>query len=144
MRALPILLLAVALSGPAPVTAAALTPWVGVGGSLGSYSMGDVNSDLDLLNKELVGTGLHLASIDGGPGCGASAGVDFGQGLTVGVGYDRLFGSSGIQQPGLLYFRYRVPADAFRGMVEYAIPRKGPLGMRAEWPPAGCGRTGRS
>jgi hypothetical protein len=130
MRALPILLLAVALSGPAPVAAAGLTPWIGVGGSLGTYSMGDVNSDLDVLNKELAVTGLHLASIDGGPGCGASAGVDLWQGLSIGVGYERLFGSSGVQEPGLLYFRYRVPADAFRGMVEYALPRKGPLGMR--------------
>ena len=129
MRALPILLLAVSLSIPAPTHATSLRPWVGLGGSHGRYSMGDVNRDLDELNTELKQTSLHLAPITDGPGCGASAGVDLGKSLSLGIGYDRLFASSGVAD-ATTYFRYRVPAHELRGMVEYAFPRRGPMGAR--------------
>jgi hypothetical protein len=127
MRALPILLLAVALSIPTTASAAALKPWVGFNGSLGKYSMGDVNRDLEGLNTDLVGTSLHLWPIGGGPGCGVTAGVDVGRGFSFGAGYDRVFASSGVSNPRT-YLKVRLPANAFRGTVEYAFPRSGPLG----------------
>lgn len=130
MRALPILLLAVALSSSGSAVAANLKPWVGVGGSLGRYSMGDVNRDLEDLNAELKGTPLHLWPIGVGPGCGMSAGVDIGPSFSFGIGYDRVFASSGAADSMDGYLQVRLPANAFRGMVEYAFPRRGRLGAR--------------
>ena len=127
MRALPILLLAVVLSGPTPTLAASLKPWVGVDGSYGRYSMGDLNRDLEDLNAELKGTALHFWQIGDGPGCGVSAGVDVGPRFSFGAGYDRVFASSGVADP-TAYLKVRLPANEFKGLVEYAFPRKGPLG----------------
>ena len=127
MRASAVLLVAVALSVPATAPATTLKPWVGFNGSLGKYSMGDLNRDLDAMNVELIGTPLHLWPIGSGPGCGMSAGVGFGPSFSLGVGYDRVFASSGVVNP-TTYVKARVPANAFRGTVEYAFPRRGPLG----------------
>jgi hypothetical protein len=129
MRALPLLLLAVALSSPAPAVAASLKPWVGFDGSWGKYSMGDTNRELEDLNTGLKQTGLTLSQIGGGPGAGLSAGVDLGRGLSLGVGYDRLFASSGIED-ATHFVKFRLPANAFRGIAEYSFPRQGPFGAR--------------
>jgi hypothetical protein len=129
MRALLLLPLAAALAFAVPASGAALKPWIGFDGSYGKYTMGDVNRDLEDLNTGLKQTRLTLWPISGGPGVGLSAGLDFGRGLSVGVGYDRLFASSGAEDPNHL-IRYRLPAHALRGIAEYAFPRKGPLGAR--------------
>lgn len=127
MRAFSILLLALAVSAPATAPAAALKPWVALDGSLGRYSMGDVNRQLDALNLDLIGTSLYLSPIANGPGCGVSAGVDIGPGFSFGIGYDRLFASSGIADTAR-YTKLTLPANTVRGLVEYAFPRKGPVG----------------
>lgn len=127
MRAFSMFLVAVALSIPATAPAVTLKPWIGFDGSMGKYSMGDMNQELETLNTDLIGTRLRLWPIGGGPGCGVSAGVDVGRSYSLGIGYDRVFASSGVDDY-LAYFKSRLPANAFRGAVEYAFPRKGPLG----------------
>src|SRR5512140_1532647 len=109
MRALPLLLVAFALSIAATAPAAALKPWIGLDGSVAKYSMDDLNRQLEALNTPLVGTSLHLWPIGGGPGFGVKAGVDFGRGFTLGAGYDRVFASSGASDPST-YVKVRVPA----------------------------------
>jgi hypothetical protein len=127
MRAFSIFLVAAALSIPATAPAATLKPWVGFDGSMGKYSTGDINLELDAFNTGLIGTPQRLWPIGGGPGCGVSAGVNIGRSYSLGIGYDRVFASSSVDDP-LAYLKVRLPANAFRGVVEYAFPRSGPLG----------------
>lgn len=127
MRAFSILLLTLALSIPVTTSAVTLKPWVGFEGSVGRYTMGDVNRTLSALNVDLVGTPLRLWPIEGGPGCGLSAGLDLGRGFSLGAGYDRVFASSGAAD-ATHFAKFRLPGNAIRGLAEYAFPRKGPLG----------------
>ncbi len=129
MRALIPALLAIALLSPAAAAGAGIKPWIGADGSWGNYTMGDANDVLADLNAELTGTPLHLWEVDAGPAVGFSAGADLGFGLSLGVGYQRLFSASGVDGAGW-YEQFRLPANGITAIAEYAPPTKGPFGVR--------------
>jgi hypothetical protein len=128
MRALAFLLLAAALA--VPTTAAArLKPWLGVSGSWATYSMTDVNSELNHWNLLLAGTGLGLKEINGGFGFGLELGVPVMRGFHLGAGYDHLSASSDVSDStGAL--RFKMPANIYRLFTEYRPPLQGTLGAR--------------
>ncbi len=129
MRAMIPALLTISLLLPGAASGAGIKPWVGLNGSWGSYSMGDVNDLMADLNAGLKGTALHLWNVEAGPGVGLSAGLDLGHGFSLGVGYDRIFAASGVEDPSH-YAQFRFPADGVKAIAEYALPTKGLFGAR--------------
>ncbi len=124
MRGIPVLLLAVALSVPVPAAATTLRPWVGLSGSLGRYSLDDVNRSLEAQNQ---GANATLWPIDNGPAWGAGAGLDLWGGLSIGAGYERWYASSGVKTATRRY-DLQLPANVLRAVAEYALPTRGALG----------------
>jgi len=74
------------LAAPA---AAGVQPWLS--GSFGgsTLAMKDINDGIDLMNRELAGSGLGLQKIHRGYDLGAALGLDLGEHFAVGVGYER-------------------------------------------------------
>ncbi len=121
-RVFPVLLLAsLLLLALVPATSLAVPrPWISgtVGGS--TYTMGDLNDEIDGINSGLAGSGLEMKNVTNGLGFGAAVGVDVIPRLAVGVGYDRLTGKSKISDPtGSI--EYDVPANLFRVFGRYTL-----------------------
>jgi hypothetical protein len=86
--------------------------------------MGDVNDEIRNVNAALAGSGLTMDEINNGFGFGITLGGDFNNPVTIGLGYDRLFGGSEVgDQSGSI--KFDLPANAFRAFGEYRLPSSG-------------------
>lgn len=119
MRVFAITLLALAV--PA-IAHASPNPWIAIDGSWGSYAMSDVNDDIKSVNDLLAGSGLKMDEIHGGVGVGGRFGLDVTGHWSVGIGYERLFASSKVEDPSGR-IEYRFPANAFRAFGDYVVYR---------------------
>lgn len=96
-------------------------PWFGVDGSWSTYSMSDVNLDIQNVNAAIAGSGLTMEEIHDGFGIGLAGGFELPNRAALGVGYDRLFARSDVGDPtGSI--EYDFPANTFRVLGEYAFP----------------------
>ncbi len=122
MRALPFLLLALALTLPRPAEARVRT-WVGVDGALATYAMRDVNREIRAINDIYSENGapIDMDQIKGGSSFGGRLGVDLPGGLVLGLGYERLAAASDKNQIGI-GVKYDYPATTLRGFAEYGLP----------------------
>ncbi len=128
MRAHAFVWLAAALALPAPA-AAQVEPWVGLTGDWATYSMTDVNHELDTWTAALSGTGMSMKAIHDGFGYGAEVGVEVSGEFGFGVGYDHLVARS--QCSGEYgSFDYSVPANSVRVFLEYRPPASSTLAAR--------------
>jgi hypothetical protein len=86
--------------------------------------MKDVNDQIGGINELLAGTGLSMDEISNGLGFGVAFGGDLNDVMSVGLAYDRLFGSSEVSDAtgGI---KFDLPANAFRGFGEYRFPSTG-------------------
>ena len=117
--------------------ASTVRPWLAGHGAWNTYSMQDVNRDVvGEFNDFFAGSGLSMNEIHNGFGLGFEAGVDLGV-VGFGVGYERLRADtktamelSEVLEGTPVEFDYKVPATAFRALVEYRLPTRGPLGVR--------------
>lgn len=115
----PLALSVVILSAPSP-SHAAVRPWLSgaIGGS--TYAMGDVNDDIGALNSAIAGSGLSMDEITRGLNAGLAFGLDVGNGLSLGVGFDRLAGSSDVGDWSAS-IEYDMPANLVRAFGRYAF-----------------------
>ncbi len=110
-----------------PATAFAILPfdpWLGVSGSITTYDMGDVNSqisDIDLTNLDEIGSGFSF---------GAHAGLSVTPMITATAGYEFLTGGSELSGASE-QFDWNLPAHTFRGGLELRAPVPGPLKVGA-------------
>jgi hypothetical protein len=112
--------LALSLSYPAVTSAGTIRPWLAGHGSIATYSMSDVNSDIGDINAAIVGTGLTMNEIHSGFGLGAMLGLDLSDRFSAGLGYDHLSASSEVgDATGSL--TYDFPANAFRVFGQYSF-----------------------
>lgn len=96
--------------------------WLGAEGGFGTYSMSDVNLDIQDFNAS---SGLQMDEISKGLAFGVNAGVNLGS-LGLGLAYERVTASSEISDAtGSL--EYNFPANAVYGLVQYRLPSPGPL-----------------
>ncbi len=102
--------------------------WLECSGSWNTYSMGDVNGDIALVNAELAGTGFSVDKIRDGYGLGVRTGMDLPL-LTLGVGYERLFAATDWSYRGV-GLQYRFPANAVFALAEMRLPSSGRAGAR--------------
>ena len=124
MRSAVLALVAIALLAPGSSQAAGFKPWAAASGSWATYSMKDVNDQIGSINQTLAGSGLSMDEINNGFGFGVAFGGDLNDALSVGVGYDRVFGSSDVSDAsGGIKFDF--PANAYRGFGEYRFPSTG-------------------
>ena len=87
-----------------------------------SYSMGDVNAEIRLINSTIAP--LHMNEIGGGILYGAGFGADLSGGASIGIAYDRLTGSTDVgDATGSL--KYDVPGNVFRATGHYAFKGQG-------------------
>ena len=126
MRSAVLALVAIALLAPSSSQGAGFKPWAAASGSWATYSMKDVNDQIGSINQTLAGSGLSMDEINNGFGFGVAFGGDLNDAVTVGVGYDRLFGSSDVSDAsgGI---KFDLPANTFRGFGEYRFPSTGQL-----------------
>ena len=113
---LPMLLL---FAAPAFAGAAA-KGWISGNFSAASYAMTGVNADISRINSALAQSGLSMNLVTKGFSLGATAGRDLGHGLTVGVGYDRLFAHSRVTGASTSV-SYGVPANLVRVLGRFAF-----------------------
>jgi hypothetical protein len=126
MRSAVLALVATCLLAPASSQGAGFKPWAAATGSWATYSMKDVNDQIGSINDALAGAGssLTMDEINNGFGFGVAFGGDLSEAMTVGIGYDRVFGSSEVSDAsGSIKFDF--PANAFRGFGEYRFPSSG-------------------
>jgi hypothetical protein len=111
-----------------PAFGEAVRPWIDAHGSLSTYGMTDVNSDIGNVNALIAGTGLSMDEVHGGLGLGVMFGIDLSDQFSIGVGYDRLYASSDVgDETGSI--KYDFPANAVRGFGQYTFT--GPGSSRA-------------
>jgi hypothetical protein len=121
-------LLALSIALPSPSVAAGNRPWIGVLGGLSTYSMSDVNDEIGSINAGLAGTGLKMDNIKDGGQVGAVLGLELPTGLSLGLGYEYLTGSSEVGSAnGSLKFDF--PAHAYRAFAQYTIKGPGVSGL---------------
>jgi hypothetical protein len=87
--------------------------WVSGSIDASTYAMTAANADISRINSALSGYGLSMNPVTKGPGVGAAAGWDLAHGLTVGLGYDRLFAHSNLTGAATS-IAYAVPANLVR------------------------------
>ena len=106
------------------LASAATRPWLSgsIGGSM--YAMTDVNDQISLINGNLAGSGYQMDEVTKGLGYGAAIGFDVGPAFSIGVGYDRLTGSSGFDN-GTESIEYDLPSNLFRGFGRYSFQSTG-------------------
>lgn len=104
--------------------AARIRPWASASASWSTYSMSDVNRQIGAINAALIGSGLSMDEINNGFGFGFAAGIEMENGVALGLGYDRLTGSSEVGDfSGSL--KYDLPANVFRFAADYTFPGRG-------------------
>jgi hypothetical protein len=107
------------------LASAATRPWLSgsIGGS--TYTMKDVNDEVALINESLAGSGLEMDEVTKGLNYGLAFGLDVGTGgFSVGIGYDRLTGSTEVSDPtGSI--EYDLPSNVFRGFGRYSFQSTG-------------------
>ena len=122
-----LLFLASPAATPSIVSAAGVRPWLSVHALESTYSMSDVNSDIGNINALIAPSGLRMDEINRGLGLGAAFGLEIPGGFSIGLGYDRLTGSSDVSDPtGSI--EYDLPANVFRAFGQYSIRGPGALG----------------
>lgn len=118
-------LAAMVVFGATSATALPFKPWLGISGSITTYDMGDVNSqikDIDLTNLDEIGNGFAF---------GVDAGIGMSPMLSVTAGYQFMTASTGLDAGLGLELDYNLPAHAFRGGLELRPPTPGPLKLGA-------------
>ncbi|MBI5170539.1 MAG: hypothetical protein HZA61_13710 [Candidatus Eisenbacteria bacterium] len=112
--------LALLLTLPTLAFAGPLRPWIAGGLGASTYHMTDVNDDIGDVNSALSGSGLRMKQIDGGLGFGIAGGVDLGNGLAFGIGYDRFPANSDVGDwSGSI--EYDFPGSFIRGFTRYSF-----------------------
>lgn len=112
--------LALLLTLPTLALAGPLRPWISGGLGASTYHMSDVNDDIGDVNSALSGSGLRMKQIDGSLGFGIAGGVDLGNGLAFGIGYDRLPANSDVGDwSGSI--EYDFPGSFVRAFGRYAF-----------------------
>ena len=87
-----------------------------------SYSMTDVNSEIQAVNYIIAP--FHMNEISGGILYGAGFGADLSGGASIGIAYDRLTGSTDVgDATGSI--KYDVPGNVFRATGHYAFKGQG-------------------
>ena len=125
-RAILAVVLVVLVVSPSVASAGTVRPWLGAHGSLATYRMSDVNSDVNNFNAH-AWSGLQMDEIHGGLGVGAAFGLDLPGRVSVGLGYEHLYASSDVgDASGSL--KFDLPANAFRGFLQYSFAGVGPSG----------------
>ena len=128
MRSGPVVVLVSLMMCPCLASAGTVRPWLGGHGSLAKYNMSDVNGDIGNVNAIVAPFGLEMNEINGGTGLGVAFGLELRSGLSIGLGYDRLFGSSEVgDASGSI--KYDFPADAFRVFGQYSFSGAGASGI---------------
>lgn len=128
MRALSFLLLTPMILLPASASALEFKPWLGVNGSWGTYSMSDVNDMAGDFNAGLREDYHKMAEIHDGFGIGVTTGLDLTRRLSAGLSFDQLSATTDVGYPANpLVFKFT--ANAFRVFGDYALSRRGRLGM---------------
>jgi hypothetical protein len=110
------LLSLVALLLLAAPAAAGVRPWVS--GSFGgsTLAMNDVNEGIQSINRTIASSGMNLGSIHRGYDLGASLGLDLGERLAVGVGYERPLAQS-MDENRQTTILVDVPGEIVRGFA---------------------------
>jgi len=113
-----------ALAADAPADSKHVRPWLGVSGGFNTYSMGDVNDEIDAINAEI--SPLVMDNIKDGLGVGVQVGIDPSPSYGFAIGYQRFFASSSVgDDSGTL--KYSLPANAFLGTARYLFPSERPF-----------------
>lgn len=125
MKRIAIACLAVMVFGATSAMALPFKPWLGISGSVTTYEMGDINSqisDIDLTNLDEIGNGFAF---------GVDAGIGVSPMLSLTAGYQFMSASSDLDAGLGLELDYNLPAHAFRGGLELRPPTPGPLKLGA-------------
>jgi hypothetical protein len=92
--------------------------WIAPAAGYGTYSMSDVNDDIDALNAY---TGLAMDDVSGGLAYGLQAGVNVTPVVSLFAGYERIAASTEVgDYSGSL--EYDLPANAFFAAAAYSFP----------------------
>jgi len=124
MRTFTCVVLAATLGLPSTALALSFKPGLGIYGGWGTYSMSDINHDVQEVNRQLTGTGIRMSEIDNGFDFGLTGSADVGRRFSMGVGYDHLFGAVATDDRARSLV-YKLPANALRALAEYRLPRWG-------------------
>ena len=112
------------LIGPVTASAQGPRPWLMLGGSVNSFSMGDVNDEIAAINAAI--TPLRMDEMKTGFGFGGGFGLDLTQTVSLAIAYERLTVSSEVgDASGSL--KYDFPANVFAAQVTYFAPSERPF-----------------
>jgi hypothetical protein len=115
------------LAVPAVAGAEGLRPWLGLGGSFNSFSMGDVNDDIAAINASIAP--LAMDEMKTGFGFGGAFGLDLAH-ASLTIAYERLLSSSEIgDASGSL--KYDFPANVIDAQVTYLAASERPFSFGA-------------
>jgi hypothetical protein len=112
-----------------PARADGVKPWLAVDGAWSYCALGQLNDHIDGLNQALTGF-ASMDNVHGSFGFGGAVGVETAEGVSVGIGYERLAGSTSMTLPeGAGTIEYDLPATVIEGTVSTRINR-GPTLLR--------------
>lgn len=105
----------------APARAQNLGLWIEPYAGAGPHEMGELNDDIAVLNDLLRGSGASMPELNAGFGGGGLAALIVAPGLSLGIGYERLFASTEVSVAGSR-IGYDLPANLVQviGRWEFA------------------------